>query len=217
MQMPMQQVDIDAIVHMGAKTELCDIMNIFGADKATRHNYSVLYHHLLKHLRNQHPYVFELGLGSCNPEYFHTTCTPYASAYAWREYFPFGRIYGADIDETLAGTQDRMYTFHVDQTNVNSIRNMWAQPSVYNVQFDVIIDDGYHDYNANTTFLSNSFQKLKHGGWYIIEDLAPETFARFEQDQHTIYRELFNPQLFQLCRLQHRNETFDNNMLIIKK
>ena len=37
--------------------------------------------------------------------------------------------------------------------------------------FDLIIDDGAHFFDANINFYKNSFDKLKKNGYYIIEDV----------------------------------------------
>ena len=46
---------------------------------------------------------------------------------------------------------------------------MWVEIDRNN--FDLIIDDGIHDYKGNVNFFENSIQYLKKGGLYIIEDV----------------------------------------------
>ena len=41
----------------------------------------------------------------------------------------------------------------------------------YCVKMDVIIDDGFHRFDANINFLENSLSYLNDGGHYIIEDV----------------------------------------------
>ena len=38
--------------------------------------------------------------------------------------------------------------------------------------FDIIIDDGLHEFHANKCFFENSIEKLNPGGFYIIEDIG---------------------------------------------
>ena len=40
--------------------------------------------------------------------------------------------------------------------------------------FDIIIDDGFHSFDAACCLYENSIHKLKKGGIYIIEDITLE-------------------------------------------
>jgi hypothetical protein len=41
------------------------------------------------------------------------------------------------------------------------------------LMFDVIIDDGLHEAEAQMNTFANLFPRLKNGGYYFIEDIAP--------------------------------------------
>ena len=73
---------------------------------------------------------------------------------AWRDYFSEANIYGGDIDKDILKNEDRIKTFHVDQTNPSSIKSMFDRIGVK--KFDVILEDGLHEYNANICFFENS-------------------------------------------------------------
>lgn len=45
--------------------------------------------------------------------------------------------------------------------------------------FDIIIDDDYHELEANMTFLCNTFNRLKSGGYYIIENVITKHIDDF--------------------------------------
>jgi hypothetical protein len=47
---------------------------------------------------------------------------------------------------------------------------MWK--AIKKRNFDIIIDDGMHSYQAAITFFMHSYDKLKSGGYYIIEDVS---------------------------------------------
>ena len=91
---------------------------------------------------------------------------------------------------------------------------MWEDEVLKNCQFDIMIDDGLHQFNANICFLENSFFKLKNNGYYIIEDINGfdlEKFDNYMNNSHIIYRDIA------LLSLPTNNNCTDNNLLIIKK
>jgi hypothetical protein len=151
-------------------------MDEYGSDKGNKHhNYTRIYYDLFKDMRNKHINVFELGIGSKNPK-MNSSMSGYdyakvgGSLYGWREFFKKATIYGADIDTDVLFTDDRIKTYYTDQTSDSTIKNMWGEIGD-DVMFDIIIDDGWHNADANYTFLANSHHKLVHGGIYVIEDV----------------------------------------------
>lgn len=160
---------------------LSDIMSKYGSDKgwgltntflknniyspnAVCHNYTCFYTELFKNLRNEKIAIFEMGVGvpSCMASWA-------GSLLGWQEYFPNSEIFSADIDKDYLYNKDKIRSFYVDQENENSINNLWLQLS--NKTFDLIIDDGPHTFSSNYLFFTLSFNKLKNGGIYIIEDV----------------------------------------------
>jgi 2-polyprenyl-3-methyl-5-hydroxy-6-metoxy-1,4-benzoquinol methylase len=99
----------------------------------------------------------------------------------------------------------------VDQTDPASIEKMWSN---IDAQFDVIIDDGLHEFEANHTFLLNSHHKLKPGGIYIIEDILNENCAKFGRN-FDMYKTMF--QSVSLVPLAWQRNALDNNILILIK
>ena len=45
--------------------------------------------------------------------------------------------------------------------------------------FDIIIDDGVHFFDANINFYENSIDKLKKNGYYLIEDIRLSEIKKF--------------------------------------
>lgn len=144
------------------------------------HNYTDFYALLFDHCRNEINTVFELGIGT-NYEDVASSMTsagkPGASLRMWKEYFPNAKIIGADIDSRILFEEERISTFQVDQTSKSSITQMWEE---INDTFDIIIDDGLHEYSANITFFENSFHKLRSGGIFIIEDVAHKQINKYQ-------------------------------------
>jgi len=131
------------------------------------------YHSIFNLSRESIKYVFECGLGTNNPNLKSNMTVngiPGASLRVWRDYFFNAQVYGGDIDKKVLFEEDRIKTFYVDQTDSNSITSMWENIKVE--EFDVIIDDGLHEPEANYNFFINSFHKLKKNGVFIIEDVS---------------------------------------------
>jgi len=130
-----------------------------------------IYFLLFNQARYQIENVFELGIGSNfidTPSNMGENGTPGASLRMWRDFFPNANIFGGDVDSRILFEEARIKTFYVDQTKSESIIELWNN---IDKEFDLIIEDGLHEVDANINFLKYSFFKLKPGGFYIIEDI----------------------------------------------
>ena len=127
----------------------------------------------------------------------------------WKDYFPNANIYGADIDRDILFNEDRINTYYVDQLNTESIKSMWKDIGLNN--FDIIIDDGLHEVNANLNFFFNSFDKLKKNGIYVIEDVKLYDISK-------LYNKLkkFSPEIIVL-NSKISKAYIDNNLIIVRK
>ena len=140
------------------------------------HTYATYYHSIFNLSRENIKYVFECGLGTNNPNLKSNMTEngiPGASHRVWRDYFFNAQIYGGDIDKKVLFEEERIKTFYLDQLDTSSIKSMWENIEVEN--FDIIIDDGLHEPEANYNFFVNSFHKLKNNGVFVIEDV-PNNF-----------------------------------------
>jgi hypothetical protein len=145
------------------------------------HIYTDIYYLLFNLNRQKINTVFELGIGTNNLRYrsnMGTKGTPGASLRMWRDFFPNAVIIGADVDRDILFQENRIETFYVDQTDESSISELWNK---IDHDFEIMIDDGLHSFEANINFLSNSFHKLKIGGVYLIEDIKNEEVGFFEK------------------------------------
>lgn len=191
-------------------------MKSYGSDKGlSQHNYTKLYSSLLEHLIGKPDVnIFELGIGTNNPDIpssMGINGVPGASLRGWRDWFKSANIYGADIDKNILFTEDRIKTYYVDQRDAGNIRDMWKNIG-HDVQFDVIIDDGLHEFSANDIFLKNSIHKLKPGGIYIIEDITGLT--QFNSGAIE-YARIFKCESLILMLPYERNE-LDNALMVIR-
>ncbi len=200
-------------------TRLCEIMERKGSDKSTWHNYTRLYDTLFSDMVGKGISIFELGLGTNNTSFqsnMGEDGRPGASIRAWKEYFINAQVRGADIDRDILFEEDSIKTFYCDQTDHDSIAAMWADPELSGMQFDIIIDDGLHEFRANMIFLANSINKLKPGGIYVVEDIYNGYLGNFRESIAEL-KSAFPGFEFQIIEIPYENNQTDNNILLAKK
>jgi len=139
---------------------LTQIANRYMTDKGNlhdgKHNFTSAYDEVFNNIRFNIRSVLEIGIlkGS--------------SIRMWRDYFTNAEIYGIDIHQEYVNgvrDEDRIIAFKGDQSK--SLRNI-----IENIgEFDIIIDDGSHQVNHQLFTFGDLFDKVKPGGFYIIEDL----------------------------------------------
>jgi len=208
-------------IEINSRTELCDIMDNHKSDKSSKpdwvdydgHNYTRLYSQLFEKFRDKKINFFELGIGTNNlsyPCHMGEKGTPGASLRGWKEYFQIGEIFGADIDSDILFTEERIKTYYCDQTNEYQIFEMWKS---IGQDMDVIIDDGYHNFSANLIFLKNSLNKVKPGGYYIVEDIVNNELSLWREELIRLKKDFINYE-FELISLKWTHS--DNNLLVVK-
>jgi hypothetical protein len=202
-----------------APTKMCRVMTKHGSDKGDGwHNYTTIYSALFGKVRNQPLRIFELGLGTNNPNLessMGVSGSPGASLRGWRELFPNALVYGGDIDRDILFEEDRIKTFYCDQLDSAAIRDLWSQP-VLQSAFDIIVDDGLHTFEANISFLDGSLTHIRTGGVYVIEDIHQKTIERWRNHLEASYPERFPHYEFTLVQLPHEFSDY-NNLLIIRR
>jgi len=190
---------------INSKTDLCISLKKFGSDKCSDwHNYSAFYEFLFSKDRELDLRLFEVGIYGGS------------SVRAWQEYFKNSKIYCGDVNTDYFVNEGRIQSFFCDQDNPDSIKGMWENETLRDIQFDIIIDDGKHEYIPNVNFLENSYHKLKKDGIFIVEDLTRFTFDRFEEKIDELSRRLM-PSHIQLIAIPNEKNTIDNNILVIQK
>lgn len=206
-------------VNVFAPTKMCRVMTRHGSDKGRGiHNYTAIYSALFGTLHDQPLLILELGLGTNNMNLTSNMGAegkPGASLRGWRDLFPRALVYGADIDRGILFEEDRIKTFYCDQLDSLAIRNLWSQPDLQS-GMDIIIDDGLHTFDANTSFLDGSLEHLRPGGVYIIEDIHQNMIERWHNQLETIYSKQFPNHDFALLEVPNSSNQSDNNLLIIR-
>ena len=150
---------------------LKDLFNSHGSDKAAPNNYFKLYAYLLNTI-NEPKNILEIGLGSRNLNVVSNMGVfgkPGASIRAFRDYLPSTFIYGADIDYEALFEDERIQTTWVDQTSIEALETMFNH---FDVQFDLVIDDGLHSPDANISTLIAAISRTNKGGYIVIEDIS---------------------------------------------
>lgn len=205
-------------------TPLCEIMGRNKSDKGhinitkSSHNYTTFYYSIFKELREKKLRIFELGLGTNNtniPSNMGANGRPGASLYGWAEFFHNSEIFGADIDTGILFNNDKIKTFYCDQTNPHIIKYMWNEPNLQE-NFDIIVEDGLHTYNANVCFFENSIHKLKPNGYYIIEDISKNDeylFNKKIKEWEVQYKDCS----FTLLNIPSSINNCDNTLLVVFK
>ena len=178
-----ETVKLNYTVNSSSNSKLTNLMNLYGSDKGGKnnhHNYSDFYSELFFNKRKDIKNFLEIGLGTNNinmPSNMGENGVPLASLKAWRDFFENANIYGADIDKEILKNDERIKTFYVDQTNPIEIKKMFENIGVK--KFDIILEDGLHEYNANICFFENSIDYLSDDGFYIIEDIYFKDKVKF--------------------------------------
>lgn len=206
-------------VNVLAPTRMCLAMTKYGSDKGCWHNYTTVYSALFRGRKEQPLRLFELGLGTNDPQIASTmgvNGTPGASLRGWRELFPQALVYGADIDRKILFQEDRIKSFYCDQLDQALIRELWSHPDLQG-GVDIVIEDGLHTLEANVSFLEGSLEHLRPGGIYVVEDIDRGKLGEWLDLLETIYSKRYPTYEFALVALPATSAAGDNNLLIIKK
>tara|TARA_B100000902_G_scaffold11724_1_gene14284 strand:+ start:58 stop:756 length:699 start_codon:yes stop_codon:yes gene_type:complete len=203
------------ISNFNIDNNLTNLMNKYGSDKGGKnnhHNYSLFYAEIFGTKRKLIKNFLEVGLGTNNtsiPSNMGESGKPLASLMAWRDYFPNANIFGADIDKEILKNDDRIKTCFVDQTDPLTISEMFKNFGVD--KYDIIIEDGLHEYNANITFFENSISHLSNDGIFIIEDIYYKDIKKFKK---YFSNKNYN---FSIIELYHSKNIANNCLIKITK
>jgi len=211
-------------INVFAPTRMCRVMLRHGSDKGQGlgqglHNYTTVYSVLFGKLRGKPLRIFELGLGTNNPDLLSSMGVygrPGASLRGWRELFPHALVFGADIDRDILFEEDRIKTFYCDQLDRVAIRDLWAQPALQG-GMDILIEDGLHTFEGNISFLEGSLEQLRPGGVYVVEDILQPTLGQWRERLETVYSKQYPNHEFALVTLPNSFNDLDNNLLIIRR
>lgn len=201
---------------------LSDLSEKYGSDKGFSgnsfmtkngwqyHSYTDMYDLILKNKKNQVLNFFEMGIGTTDTSFLYNmgkNGTVGASLRMWKEYFPNAHIYGADIDSKCLFVEDRISTYVADQLSAESLTNLVKS---IDKKFDVIVDDGLHEYESNICMYENMISSLNVNGFYIIEDIKNSTLYRYEE-----YFNNKNETFYSIKLNRPYSELSDNCLIVI--
>lgn len=174
------------------QSDLARLCDEYGTDKGEltpnsnpypwpSHNYSDFYELIFSAKRNSVKSLLECGIGTPNtdiPNNMGEEGNPGASLRVWRDYFFNADVTGIDIDPEVMFSEKRIDTYCVDQTSEDSIRNFLNKKEI---DFDIIIDDGLHEFHANVSLFENTIDRLNEDGIYIIEDVSYHNLNEYKK------------------------------------
>jgi hypothetical protein len=179
-----------------AAEELASLFNHYGSDKSSTHNYHLVYASLLAPRRCDPLRILEIGIGSNNLDVasnMGASGTPGASLRSFRDFCPKAELFGADIDRRILFSEDRIFTYYVDQTQLSSFDDLSA---AVGDQFDLVIDDGLHSPNANLATILFALCALGSNGCLVIEDIHVNSLP-FWQTIAALLPDDYHPALLQ--------------------
>ena len=210
-----KKIKLNYVVNSSSNSKLTELMNFYGSDKGGRnnhHNYSEYYSELFFNERKNIKNFLEIGLGTNDVNMLSNMGEkgiPLASLKAWRDYFDNAIIYGADIDKKILKNHERIKTYFVDQTDPKTIELLFKNIGISD--FDVILDDGLHEYNANICLFENSIKFLSNSGIYIIEDV-------YFKDKQKFINYLNNSDYnYSIVDIYHKKNIANNCIIVIRK
>ena len=210
-----KNIKLNYVVNSSSNSKLTELMNFYGSDKGGRnnhHNYSEYYSELFFNERKNIKNFLEIGLGTNDVNIISNMGEkgiPLASLKAWRDYFDNAIIYGADIDKKILKNHERIKTYFVDQTDPKTIELLFKNIGISD--FDVILDDGLHEYNANICLFENSIKFLSNSGIYIIEDV-------YFKDKQKFINYLNNSDYnYSIVDIYHKKNIANNCIILIRK
>ena len=155
--------------------ELGELIDKHGSDKKVS-GYDYFYSKIFEKIRYDKIDYLEIGLGTLQPEIESTFIgikqyfpdfTPASCLRVWKEYFENGNIYGVDVAPDCMIEEDRIKTFLMSSTDLDA-----CNQNLRDLSFNIILDDGLHTAVAQLAKFKNLFDRVKFGGYYIIEDIG---------------------------------------------
>jgi len=147
------------------KKTLTELANEIGTDKGNihheAHDYTSVYETYFSSLRDNPIKMLEIGIWDHR--------FPGASIKLWTSYFNNLEFIGFEIMPEAKSLEDlNIRIFTGNQYKTEDLNNCIEQ---YGTDYDIIIDDGVHTFEAIKTSFEVLYPHLKKGGMYVIEDI----------------------------------------------
>lgn len=167
--------DLPGLNAWASDTLSASLRNLFdlnNSDKGTGNEYFKIYQPILSLLlsKKKKIQIFEIGIGTNHlniKSNMGLSGTPGASLKAFRDFNPKINVIGADIDERILFSEERIKSVYLDQEKPSSINLALNSMG----ECDLYIDDGLHNLEANTNSYLSFINHAKIGSWIVIEDI----------------------------------------------
>lgn len=143
----------------GAELDL--LAALYGTDKFGEHEYTPVYHELMRASRRKPVRLLEIGVGG------YAGALGGESLRMWASYFRRGRITGIDLYDKTALSGGRVTVRQCSQVDAPRLGALAAELG----PFDFIIDDGSHLNAHQIETFGILWPHLRDGGTYIVEDV----------------------------------------------
>lgn len=157
---------------------LTGLADLYGSDKGTiKHNYTVHYENIVRKIlqgrdrKKAGLYVVEAGV-ACG-----------ASIRMWGNYLPASMVVGYDV-------RPECKELCKDMKNVEiKIENLCEKSDKLTHGIDLFIDDASHIAEDMVVMFVNCFDRVRSGGYYVIEDLG----CTYNEEYTKQYHKHFDP------------------------
>lgn len=155
--------------------ELTKLLVRNGSNKATLedeypsvdgHFYSYFYSILFSSLRNRHINLLEFGIDQGG------------SLLSWNEYFPNANIVGLDNRSECLIQKERIESYQVDMHSKISLSKFFN--SVADKRFNIIIDDGPHNFESTKNAFETCFSLFADHFIYVCGDIPSRDFESYD-------------------------------------
>lgn len=169
------EADLLTLRNQNLIEQLADSLTLHKSNKDTlgcTKVYQIIFAYIHQQFHSRAPRVVEIGIGSNNPNVASNMGvfgTPGASLRAFRDFFPSAKIVGGDIDRSILFSEPGITTHWVDQLDISSLRCFFTEAG----PFDLLMEDGLHELDANLNTLCVALEFAEPGGWIVIEDINP--------------------------------------------
>lgn len=170
------EADLSALQNLNSIQQLTDQLTRHRSDKHINGYvsvYQVIFAQILDKAHGEPPRVVEIGIGSNNPTVASNMGvfgTPGASLRAFRDFLSRAEIVGGDVDRTILFSEPGITTYFVNQLDPSSLRLFFTDAA----SFDLFIEDGLHELDANLNTLCVALEFAEAGAWIVIEDIDPD-------------------------------------------
>nr|BAJ05903.1 putative sugar O-methyltransferase [Streptomyces sp. SANK 60405] len=156
---------------------LTELASRHGSDKWGIHHYTRHYQHHFEPLRDRPLTVLEIGVGglSGGSTGYGAPDKGGGSLRMWKRYFPRALVYGMDVADKQALSEQRITVLRADQSDPAELRRVVEETG----PLDIVIDDGSHRSEHVLTSFHTLFPYVRNGGLYVIEDLQTSYWPRF--------------------------------------